>query len=51
MSRRVSRIHITVVARNTMSPTIEMNQLIVVPMTINVIPAAHATGRNVGPGR
>jgi len=51
MSRRVSRIHMTVVTTKRMSPAIEMNQLMVVPITISVIPAAQATGRNVGPGR
>ena len=51
MSRRVSRIHMTVVTTKRMSPAIEMSQLMVVPITISVIPAAQATGRNVGPGR
>ena len=51
MSRRVSRIHIAVVTTNRMRPAIEIHQLIVVPITISVIPAAQATGRNVGPGR
>ena len=28
-----------------------MNQVIVVPITISVIPTAHSDGRSVGPGR
>ena len=51
MSRRVSRIHITVVTMKISPPSAEIIQLIVVPTTIPVIAAADTNGIRLGPGR
>ena len=51
MSRRVSRIHITVVTTKMIAPTADRISVIVVPTIISVIPTADISGISVGPGR
>ncbi len=51
MSRRVSPIHKSTTTTSTISPTMLMRMLIVVPITTSVIAIAVTNGLTLGPGR